>query len=265
MKKTLLTLTLLTYLGLPHLSLAATPEQVEQYLLVSRSEEELLALESQFSAMQNAFKRNDSNQTEDSTYDMQMLSLRFKDYIEKHLSEDEMTEVLQNYKNVVLLQFISASSEAQEHDVNETLSYVQNLKATPEASTRIDLVEKISKELYSKEAMMILFDELMKPLMKNGIGGNMMNKETLKLIQEDYLKQMIESSKNETLFASKDFTLEELEELLTIAQTPAIDHEVKAVFGGMAYALKEFFMSITSRFDVSKHQPQSTKTPSPSN
>jgi len=114
MKKILLALTLFT-----HLSFSATPEQVEKYLLVSRSEEELIALESQFSAMQNAFKRNDTNQTEDSTYDMQMLSLRFKEYIEKNLSEEEMTEVLENYTNVVLLQFVSAASEAQEHDVNE--------------------------------------------------------------------------------------------------------------------------------------------------
>jgi len=94
--------------------------------------------------------------------------------------------------------------------------------------------------------------------MQNGIGGGNMNANTLKLIKEDYLKKMIESSKNETLFASKDFTIEELEELLIIAKTPAIDHEVKAVFGGMAYALKEFFMTLTSRFDVSKHQPKST-------
>jgi len=260
MKKTLLTLTLLTYLGLPHLSFAATAEQVEQYLSVSRAEEELIALESQFSAMQNAFKRHDTNETEDNTYDMQMLSLRFKDYIEKNLSDDEMSDVLDNYKNVVLLQFISASSEAQEHDANETHSYVNTLKATPEANERIELVEEISKKLYSKEGMMILFNELMKPLMQNGIGGSNLDKNTLKLVQEDYLKQMIESSKNETLFASKDFTLEELEELLKIAKTPAIDHEVKAVFGAMAYALKEFFMSLTNRFDVSKHQPKSTNT-----
>ena len=260
MKKTLLTLTLFTYLSIPHLAYAATPEQVEQYLLVSRAEEELITLESQFSAMQNAFKRNDTNETEDNTYDMQMLSLRFKEYIEKHLSEDEMIAVLENYKNVVLLQFVSASSEAQEHDGNETLSYVQNLKTTPDANERIDLVDKISKELYSKEAMMILFDELMKPLMKNGIGGQKMNDKMLDFVKKDYLKMMTETSKNETLYASKDFSIEELEELLKIAQTPAIDHEVKAVFGGMAYALKEFFMTLTSRFDVSKHQPQGIDT-----
>ncbi|MCF6245490.1 MAG: hypothetical protein L3J43_10710, partial [Sulfurovum sp.] len=226
---------------------------------VSRAEEELIALESQFSAMQNAFKSIGTNKADneaDNTYDMQLLSLRFKEYLEKNISEDEMTKILENYKNVVLLQFVSASSEAQEHENNETSSYVKTLKNTPEASARIDLVDKITKKLYSKEAMMILFDELMKPLMKNGIGGEGMNDKMLELVQKDYLKMMIETSKNETLYASKDFTIEELEALLEIAKTPAIDHETKAVFGAMAYALKEFFMSLTSRFDVSKHQPK---------
>jgi hypothetical protein len=253
MKKILLALTLFT-----HLSFAATPEQVEQYLSVSNAEEELLALQSQFSAMQNSFKRQDSNASEDSTYDMQMLSIRFKDYLQKHLSEDEMTEVLDNYKNVVLLQFVSASSEAEEHDQNETMTYVEQLKASPESGDRIALVENISKELYSKEAMVVMFDELMKPLMENGIGGQKMNDEILKATKENYLKMMTEASKAETLYASKDFTMEELEELLKIAKTPAIDHETKAVFGAMAYSLKEFFMSLASRFDVSKHQPPST-------
>ncbi len=251
MKKILLSLTLFT-----HLSFAATPEQVEQYLLVSRAEEELIALESQFSAMQNSFTTKGNDEINQDVYDMQMLSLRFKEYIQKHLSENEMTEVLDNYKNIILLQFRSSSSEAQDHDSNETFSYVEKLKTTPESSERISLVEEISKELYSKEAMIIMFDELMKPLMKNGIGGEKINEKMLTSIREDYLKRMTETSKNETLYASKDFTIEELEELLTIAQTTAVDHETKAVFGAMAYALKEFFITLSSRFDVSKHQPK---------
>lgn len=254
MKRLLLTLTLLT-----HFNFAATPEQVEQYLSVSNAEEELLSLQSQFSAMQNAFTQQDINASNDNTYDMQMLSIRFKDYLQKHLSEDEMNAILENYKNVILLQFVSASSEAEKHDQNETMVYVEQLKASPESADRITLVEKISKALYSKEAMVIMFDELMKPLMENGIGGQKMSKKMLDATKKNYLKMMTEVSKAETLYASKDFTMEELEELLKIAQTPAINHETKAVFGAMAYALKEFFMSLASRFDVKKHQIKELK------
>jgi len=253
MNKIIITLTLLS-----QLCLSATPEQVEQYLLVSNSEQELLSLESQFSSMQNSFSK-DENTSEDKTYDMQLLSIRFKDYIQKHLSEDEMTEVLENYKNVVLLQFVSASSDTQDRDHNETTNYIKTLKANSEAAIRIELIEKISKKLYSKDSMTILFDELMKPLMVNGIGGGKMNDDMLKGAKENYLKMMLEASTEETIYAAKDFSLEELEELLKIVQTPAIEHESKAVFGAMAYSLKEFFMSMTSRYDVSKHQAKSSE------
>lgn len=249
MKKQLLILTILT-----QLLFSATPEQVERYISISNAEEELLELESQFSRMQNNFKSLDSNASEEKeTYDMQMLSIRFREHIQKALSEDEMEEVLQNYKNVVLLQFVSVSSE-EDSDPKESEKYVKTLKENPEAQVRIDLVEKISKALYDKESIILLFDDLIKPLMENGIGGGKIDDTFLKESRKNYVKSMIETSKDETLYATKDFTMEELEELLKIAQTPAIDHETKAVFGAMAFALKEFFLTMASRYDVSKHQ-----------
>ena len=64
---------------------------------------------------------------------------------------------------------------------------------------------------------------------------------------------MIESSKKESLYATRDFTIEELEELLLFCDRPSIDKEVKIMFGAMAFSLKEFLLSMASRYDVSKH------------
>ena len=230
---------------------AATLEQIEQYLSISNAEEELLLLESQFSAMQNGFSQ-DNNASENETYDMQMLSLRFKEYIQTHLSENEMTEVLKSYKNVIFLQFISATS-VNSADDNETESYIKTLKDNPESGVRIELVEKINSEVNNKESMIVMFDELMKPLMQSAKGGKDLDDEYMKQRREAYMKSMIESSNNETLYATKDFSIEELEKLLEIAQTPAIGYEMKAIYGATAYALKEFFLSMASRYDISKH------------
>ncbi len=230
---------------------AATLEQVEQYLSISNAEEELLLLESQFSAMQNGFSQ-DNNASENETYEMQMLSLRFKEYIQTHLSENEMAEVLQSYKNVIFLQFISATS-VNNADNNETENYINTLKENPEASVRIELVEKINSEINNKESMVLMFDELMKPLMQNAKGGDKLDDEYMKQRRESYMKTMIESSNNETLYATKDFSIEELEKLLEVAQTPAIGYEMKAVYGATAYALKDFFLTMASRYDISKH------------
>lgn len=249
MKKILLTLTLLT-----HISFAATSEQIEQYLTVSNAEEQLLAMQAQYSSMQRSFAK-DTNSSENN-YDMQLLSIRFKDYLSKKLSEDEMNEVLENYKNVILLQFVSAESGVDDLDENTSKAYLEKIKSDPEAGTRIQLIENISKALYAKDSMIIMFDELIFPMMQKSNGKAKMDDKMTKAMKDSYSESMEKSSKDSTLLTCKDFTMTELEELLKIAQTPAIQHEVKAVFGAMAYSLKEFFMSLASRYDSTKHQPQ---------
>jgi len=247
--KLLILITLLT-----QLLFSATPEQVDQYLSISNAEEELIELESQFSRMQKNFQASDTNTSEEKeTYDMQMLSIRFKEYIEKHLSEDEMKEILQTYKNVIFLQFISASSTSST-DPKEVEAYIKTFENNESSAVRMNAVDKINKKFNNKEAMVLMFDELIQPLMKAAPGGQKLDKEYIKRSREAYIKSMTEEMKNETLFATKDFSMEELEELLKVVQTPAIDHEVKAIYGGMAFALKKFFLILASGYDISKHQ-----------
>ena len=151
------------------------------------------------------------------------------------------------------MRFISAQNDS-EYDPKEAKAYVENLKKDSDAAVRIELAGKIGEALYKKESIGILFDNLMKPLMQNSIGGGEINEESMKQSRENYIKTMMESGKTETIYACKDFTLEELDELLQIVTTPVMERESKAVFGATAYALKEFFLSIANRYDPSKHQ-----------
>jgi hypothetical protein len=246
MKKILLALTLIS-----HLLLAATPEQVEKYLSVSYSEEQLIELEEQFSIMQNNLNSSDENSS--STYDMQMLPIRFREYLQKNLSEDEMDEIIRQYRNVLLMRFISSQNDS-EYDPKLAESYVKSIEKDSDAAVRIELAEKIGEALYKKESIGILFDNLMKPLMQNSIGGTKINEESLKQSRENYIEMMKKTGRIETIYATRDFTVEELDELLKIINTPVMERESKAVFGATAYALKEYFLSIANRYDLSKHQ-----------
>ena len=250
MKKLLLITTILT-----QLLFCATPQQVDHYLSISNADEELLELESEFSRMQNSFQASDTNASEEKeTYDMQMLSIRFNEYIQKHVSEDEMEEILQTYKNVLFLQFVSASSATLQGDPKEVEAYITTFENNESSSVRMNIVEKINNELNSKEAMTLMFDELIKPLMQAAPDGQKLDDDYMGKSREAYLNSMIRKAKNEILFATRNFEFEELEALLKVAQTPAIGHEMKAVYGGMAFALKEFFLTLASKYDISKHQ-----------
>ena len=229
---------------------SATAEQVERYISISSSEEQLITLESQFSQMQNNI--NSISEEESSNYDMQFLSIRFREYLQKNISENEMEEIMKQYKSVVLLQFVSVQNDA-EYDEEAAETYMKELQTEENASVRMGLLNEISEKLYKKENIGILFDSLMKPLMQNSKNSAQIDDETMKKSKEAYIKRMIESGKTETAYTAREFNIEELEELLRIVKTSAIDQESKVVFAATAYALKEFFLSMASRYDVSKH------------
>ncbi len=244
-KKALLIITLLT-----QLLFSASPEQVERYISISNSEEQLITLESQFSQLQNNINRTAKEET--SSYDMQLLSIRFKEYLEKNISENEMDEIIEQYKNVLLLQFVSVQNDT-EYDEKEAKAYMKSLQTEENASIRMNLLDDISEKLYKKENIGILFDSLMKALMQNSKGSAQIDDETMKKSKEAYIKRMIKSGKVETSYSAREFTIEELKELLRVVKTSAIDQESKVVFTATAYALKEFFLSMADRYDVSKH------------
>jgi hypothetical protein len=248
---------LLLSLCLTSLIFAATPEQVDRYLSISNADEQLIELENQFTIMQNNLNSINPTDEAEEVYDMQMLSIRFKTYLKKHLSEAEMDEILAQYKNVLLLEFVSATAISQKND-EEMQKYLESLDADPGSQARKTLVEKISDEMYDKDSMALLFDNLMKPLLENAPGGKNMSEETLKKSREAYIERMMEETRKETLYATRDFTMEELEELEQIAKSPAIHTEAKAVFGATAYALEAFFLSLAKRYDIATHQPDQT-------
>jgi hypothetical protein len=151
------------------------------------------------------------------------------------------------------MRFISSQNDS-EYDPKLAESYVKSIEKDSDAAVRIELAEKIGEALYKKESIGILFDNLMKPLMQNSIGGTKINEESLKQSRENYIEMMKKTGRIETIYATRDFTVEELDELLKIINTPVMERESKAVFGATAYALKEYFLSIANRYDLSKHQ-----------
>ena len=234
----------------------ATPEQIEKYISISSTEESLLELQSNFSAMQNSFSK-DANNTE-KTYDMQLITVRFKEHLERSLSQIEMDKILQNYNNIVYMQFIS--NMIYTPNKNEIDTYLFTLQEDETQKERLNILEDISKLLNKKKLIAIMFDELMLPLLQNAQGGKDLTKDTIKIRRFNYIKSMQEDARRETLFNLKEFSIEDLHSLLKIIKNSASNHERKAVYGATAYALKEFFLSLASRYDISKHDPSKHNT-----
>jgi len=243
MKKLLLLLILQSYLY------CSTLEQVEEYISVSHVEENILLLEERYSEIQNGFTNTEN------AYDMQLLMFRFKEFLETHLSEDEMNEILANYKNLTYLQF--TSNQMTKDDYDKTQADVQNLKEDPDYQERLHISEQINKILNKKEIIGIMYDDLMTPFMKNSIGGGNISKKMIKNQKNAYVKSILDHSIIDILYYTKEFNIDELEELLNIIKSSSIEHERKTIYKATAYTFKEFFISIANRYDLTQHQIKS--------
>jgi len=221
---------------------AATPEQVERYLMLSHSEEDLLELESGFAALQRRLDARDDN---GSSYDTELLTVRFREKLQELLSESEMEKVLENYKNETLLKFVYEASDP-EGDYLEIRKYAKAAKADPELESRRTMIEKINRYYSKPEAITQMFDTLIMPIIKR-MGSKNSDEKSIKKMREHYIKSMTENSYNQILYATREFSTEELDALLKIAETPAMGYETKAVYAAMAYAMQEFMEVMADR------------------
>ena len=231
---------------------ASTPEQVEQYLSVSHAEEGILLLESRYANIQSSFSQNKD------TYDMQLLMIRFKEKLQQQLSENEMDKVLKNYNNIVYLQFTSQQITKDDFEISQDA--MKALKNDSADDERISIINEINDALNKKDIVGIMYDDLMTPFIKNSIGGNNLSDKEIQIQKDAYIKSILKNSKTEIFYMTKEFTIEELKELLTIVKSSVIELEKKAVYKATAYAFKEFFLSIASRYDLKKHQPKQSNT-----
>ena len=229
---------------------AATPEQVERYLLISGSEDQLIEFEQTIDSMGQMFAAKGGSDVP-LMQDSQMIPIRFREFIQKNLSEDEMDEVLANYQHDVLRKIVSAEILMEEPDTLEAYrQFIQRVKSDPLSSSRTETVKKVIKQLYDEKQLITFFKKMFLPMVKKmgAVSGNKMSDKRIEKLGKSFVKRMRESNYNAMLFMTRDFSDDELQELEDISGNSATSHETRAVFGGIIYAMEEAMHSMADRF-----------------
>jgi hypothetical protein len=239
------------YLPLLFLSplFGATPQQIESYLSLSPTQEELIEIERSFRTLQENLQQQNPS-LEHQTYDMQLLTLRFKEAMEKALSQEEMAEVLENYHHILYLRFIALQQTSQ-YPQESTLAYEKALEDEPQ---RKALLEKIHQILYAKAYLSTLFDGMMKPLLGINQQSTPQEQEDFTKMREAFIETKQKEHQKETFFMLQEFTLEELEALLLFLQKPSVQKENRAVASSLSFAMEAFFQTLSLRYRKSAHK-----------
>ena len=238
---------------------AATPEQVERYLFISGSEDQLIAFEKSIDDMGKVFASKGGSGAP-LMEDSQMIPIRFREFIQKHLSEDEMDEVLANYGHDVMRKIVRAEVLMEESETVEAYrQFLLQIKDSPLSSNRTETVRKVIKHIYDEKELATFFKKMIVPMIKkmSAASGKSMEDKAIDKIIKSFIKRMQDSNYNTMLFMTRDFSDDELQELEDVSGNSATSHETQAIFGGITYAMEEAMNNMTNQFVVmikkSKH------------
>jgi len=225
MKKILLILLLL------QVAFSATPEQVKQFIMVSKSDRDLIDIEQVI----------DEILPPESTKNSETIERRFEEYLEKNFSEDELTELIKIYKNPLIQELYSMDSDLPEAELNEfNLSLAEN----PISSERLELNENLLKNMFDDEDVQMMIIGFQDKIMKK-LGLEQENN-----MSKEERKEIVASTREELklplLYTTQTMSIDELKELLEILNMPKFKNSNKTVLKATMYALDNFLVDIVN-------------------
>lgn len=226
---------LLTLFTLIHFSFSATHEQVEQYIMISKSDSDLIEMEQMIEAITPA-----------STKNSETITIRFKDYLEKNFSEREITELIKLYKNPLLLTLRELDSDLPEEELKE---FNLSLQENPLSTERLDLNQKILKNMFDDEDLKNMIQGFDKKLFET---FEPQEKQPL-LTKEDennFVKDIREELTLPLLYSTQTLNMDELNELQKLTDTALIKKANKIELDATMYAIEDFMQEmITGMMD----------------
>jgi len=203
-----------------HSLFSATTEQIVQYLSLSHSEEQVLSIERVFDSMRQSQESNESNES------TSQVSIVYQEYLEDHLSSNELEEILALYRVPAMERY---ASEVKSFAINQEDmdAFLESLKEEPLSTEREEIIDKIIKTIINEELQLNFYRSMMQryPQSKS---SNESNESKMSPREEGFVKSMKESAKNHLLYGTQVFSMEEMKELED-AITSSIFTKVKRV------------------------------------
>ena len=220
MKKILLLLSL--SLGI---LFSATPKQVDEYISLSKSDRDLLEIEQMLDKMLPS----------DSSKNSESVEIKFREYLEKNLSEEEAIELNKLYRNPLFSVLNDIDSDMPEEELME---FNNTLKETPLSTERMELNNKILDSMIDEDII-----EYTVVKMQNLVAKKFGIESDVNLTKEDK-KLMLSSMKEEIrlplLYQTQTLGIDELKELEELSNSAIVLKTNKIVLRATLYSIEDF-------------------------
>jgi hypothetical protein len=220
---------LLTLFTLIHFSFSATHEQVEQYIIISKSDSDLIEMEQMIEEI-----------TPSSTKNSQTITIRFKDYLEKNFTEREITELIRLYKNPLLLTLRELDSDLPEEELRE---FNLSLQENPLSTERLHLNQQILKNMFDDEDLKNMIQGFDKKLFETFEPEERQPLLTKK-DENSFVKDIREELTLPLLYNTQTLNMDELNELQELTNTALIKKANKIELDATMYAIEDFMQEM---------------------
>lgn len=184
---------------------AATTEEILAYLSLSHSEESVLAIEQVFDAMRQEGENNESNESTTQT------SIVYQEYLEEHISSNEIAELLQLYRLPIMNRYVTEVKNftITQEDMD---AFLASLEEEPLLTEREDIVDGIVNVLVNEKLQLNFYRSMMQRYTDNNTSDEN-NESAMSPKEESYVNSMKKATKNKLLYGSQVFSIEEMNAL----------------------------------------------------
>ncbi len=217
----------------------ASSEEVLQYLSLSHSEQEVLGIEQVFNSMRETQENNDSNVS------TTQVSIVYQEYLETHISSNEIDKILQLYRLPIMQRYVN---EVKNFTINQEDmdAFLASLEEEPLLTERQDIIEDLLKVLVNEELQLNFYRSMMQRYADTNSSSEN-NESAMSKQEEGYINSMKKSVKNQLLYGTQVFSLEEMRELKE-AMDSSIYKKIKRVENeALVQIMNDFIRGIISK------------------
>ena len=146
------------------------------------------------------------------------MSIVYQEYLEEHLSSNELEEILALYRVPAMYRY---ASEVKSFTINkeDMDAFLESLKEEPLSTEREEIVDTIIDTLINEKLQLNFYRSMMQRYPNSGKNNNDENSSSENNVsnisprEEGFVKSMKESAKEHILYGSQVFSMEEMKEL----------------------------------------------------
>ena len=229
---------------LTNLIFSATSQQVDQYMSVTHSDRALIEIEKMFSNLSENIELSDDNSSNEMT-------LYYQVYLGKHISENEMDELLTLYRKPIMQQYIN---EMDMFDIpeSEMTDFLKTLKENPISTERKDIIDELLSSMINEELLLNFYSSMMQRYQSEDVNQSKKRetnsgKKTPTAEEQKFIDIMKEGISKELLYGTQVLSLDEMKKVNTIMKSSVITKATKVEHEAIIAIMNDFIKNIITK------------------